>query len=457
MRRESQVGKTILYGKFGRSMPLTLDKCGNLGGDVEMVAVVKTLALRHPDDHFILAGRNSGEQPWQVGLPDNVTNPWTYWADELRTAMKVNGIGKGLTSVEAHFVLQRIYDQMTLPMFVKADAQVWWVGQHGTSNMPLPRIKDRSDDPTTFTKPQDSFAYYASWIFRGINAWRDVDPWNREEILLNADARNRHKMRDMKWPLRHPILTQYNFTNNLKHERAGDATGYFQWNDAGLARLETPGEIDKIWLGKVNNAYARLEVNGLLPGTPFGDLISYNDTWEGRGHFGLFINEARAIGVKEAMMRRTVMKDWVVPLNPTWVHGTWSEESQASLGLSINPAPWSDYYPKLHSVRSTFTTPSSGSGWATAKPWEAFAGGTVCFFHPSYDDQDNILGDAPKWLRDYLRVKNPAQLAHHVEEMDIDRDGWETVVQAQRKHFDEAITELRYVKMIEDRIYGEGK
>jgi hypothetical protein len=62
----------IGYAKLGRSMPLTLDRCGNLGGDVEMVAVVKELALRHPEDDFFLTGRNTGERPADVGLPGNV-------------------------------------------------------------------------------------------------------------------------------------------------------------------------------------------------------------------------------------------------------------------------------------------------------------------------------------------------------------------------------------------------
>ena len=444
------MGKVIGYGKLGRSMPLTLAKCGNLGGDVEMVAVVKELALRHPDDWFVLLGRNSGELPSQVGLPDNVLNPWVQWGPELRQRLNSAGLNHANLSVGEHFIVQQIYDDITLNAFIDLDAFVMWVGQHGTSNTPLPRV----DDPNDYTKPQDSFAYYAAYMLRGINHWRDEDPWDREEVNLNADARNVHKMRDLKWPLRHPVLGQFNSWKWIKHARYDTVcspTGY------GIAKWDHyASEVnDHTWRAKVHTAYSRLEVNGLRPGTPFGDLISYNDDWHSRpGAFGLFINEARAIGIRPELARRTILKDWVLPLDPHFIHGTWS--TREPWMPEIKPAPWEDYYPKLHSVRCTLTTPSSGSGWATAKPWEAFAAGTVCFFHPAYDTQDNILGDAPEGLRDWLRVRSMQEMAFRIDHLNSRSGGgdWLWLVTEQRNHFDRALKELTYMKMIEERIYG---
>ncbi len=444
------MGRTILYGKIGRSMPLTLDKCGTLGGDVEQVAVVKTLALRNPDDFFILIGRNSGETAEEAGLPSNVFNPWPEWGPALKRDLKDAGL-KGNFSVWDQQRYAEIVDRYTLPTFRRADAIVMWVGQHGTSNMPLPKIDDR----TEYTKPQDSFVHYASFIFRGINAWRDVDPWTREEIYLNADARNYLKMRDLKWPLRHPVLTQFKWSHRLKHERFGDGIDFEEWSGHDLCTIDEPRHRDQVWVSKVHNVYSRLEINGLLPDTPFGDLIHFNGEWSGRGSFGLFINEARHIGILESRTRRAALSDWVLPLNPDFIHGTWSEESQKMLGRTITAAPWNRYFPKLHSVRSTFTTPSSGSAWATTKPWEAFAAGTVCFFHPLYDSQNNILGDTPVELRDFLRVRTPKELADRVELLNRDEAWWRWIVFQQKLHFDRAVNELTYVKMIESRINGE--
>lgn len=458
----------IGYGKIGRSMPLTLDKCGNLGGDVEMVAVVKELALRHPDDTFILVGRNTGENPIDVGLPSNVVNPWSEWSGTLRRELNTHDLNHPNLSIPEHLKCQQIMDSLTLDTFKSLDGIVAWVGQHGTSNAPIPKIEDRE----RFTKPQDAFTYYASFFMRGINHWRDVDPLGREEIYLNADARNRHKMRDLKWPLRHPILTQFTFSNKLKHERYGAGRELFDefidassptdvdWSHRWSDHLGYEHDGD-LWVSTVRNIYSRLEVNGLRPGTPFGDLISYSDDWDRPGNFGLFINEARAIGVKPELARVTIMNGWVLPLNPHFIHGTWSTSSidkmreTAWLPNGIQPAPWSQYYPRLHSVRCTFTTPSSGSGWATAKPWEAFAAGTVCFFHPAYDTQDNILKDAPAGLIDWLRVKTPQELCDRIRHLGTDsgRSDWEWIIGAQREHFDNALTDLTYLRLIEERLY----
>jgi hypothetical protein len=441
----------IGYGKLGRSMPLTLEKCGNLGGDVEMVAVVKEMALRHPNDTFILLGRNTGEEPSKVGLPMNVLNPWIEWAPELRARMNANGINHPNLSIEEHFKVQAMFDDLTLETFIALDGFVQWIGQHGTSNCPIPKV----GNPGELTKPQDAFGYYAGFMLRGINHWRDADPWNREEVNLNADARNLHKMRDLKWPMRHPVLGQHNSWKNIKHERYGDGRDWEEWSAADYAALERPEDRDRVWLSRVYTTYARLEVNGLRPGTPFGDLISFNDSWDDRGHFGLFINEARSIGINPKMSRRVIFDEWVRPLLPDFVHGTWSPASLQTMGMNITPVAWDQYYPKLHSVRSTFTTPSSGSGWATAKPWEAFAAGTVCFFHPAYDDQNNILSDAPTWLQNWLRVKTPTELAVRVSYLNStagQRD-WVAIVKAQRTHFDNALTDLTYMRMIEERIW----
>jgi len=431
-------------------MPLTLDKCGNLGGDVEMVAVVKELALRHPEDEFALIGRNSGERPEDVGLPSNVVNHWVAWGPELRERVARLRFGKspsGMT-IEEQLSVVSVLDELTGPTFDKLDALVLWVGQHGSSNAPIPRVDDRS----RLTKPQDSFIWYASYLLNGVNRWRDADPLIRDAVYLNADARNRHKMRDLKHPLLHPVLTQYNFSHRIKHERYGDGSDFEEFSGLYDAGLSDPDMRDKVWNAGVHNVYSRLEVNGLAPGTPFGDLISFNDDWGKRQRFGLFINEARAVGIRPELQRVTVLRDWILPLRPNFIHGTWN--SHAPWLPEIKPAPWEFYYPLLHSVRSTFTTPSSGSGWATAKPWEAFAAGTVCFFHPGYDDQDNILGDAHLDLREFLRVKTPEDLAQRVNLVNSSPSLFGHIITLQRRHFDDALREKRYLNLIERRIYG---
>jgi hypothetical protein len=442
-------------------MPLSLEDCGNLGGDVEMAAVVGELARRHPADTFVLLGRNTGERPTDAGLPGNVVNPWLEWGPKLSRWLsdfrQRRGRDAGGLTIEEQLEIVGYLDDLTLDAFRSMDAHVVWLGQHGTSNFPIPRVDDRSQ----LTKPQDWCLYYASFILRGLNAWREVDPLNREEVYLNADARNEHKMRDLKWPLRHPVLAQYDHVKRIKHERYGDTRhpsevyGDESWHWGKIAQHAHECRVDdaQVWTGDARSVYSRLEVNGLAPGTPFGDLISYDDNPHGRAHFGMFINEARAIGINQKIARKPILRDWVLPLDPHFLHGTWSEKSLRELGVDVKPAPWDQYYPKLHSVRCTFTTPSSGSGWATAKPWEAFAGGTVCFFHPAYDSQDHILSDADPHLRNWLRVKSPKELKMRVDYLESHDDEWRWLVRLQREHFDRALEEKRYLRMIEERIW----
>ncbi len=124
-------------------------------------------------------------------------------------------------------------------------------------------------------------------------------------------------------------------------------------------------------------------------------------------------------------------------------------------------------------MRSTFTTPSSGSGWATTKPWQAFAVGTVCFFHPEYDTQGHIiptlkqLDDAERnqspdavhgWdvntaqLARWLRVRDAGDLAKRVRHLNEDHDAWWWLVVQQRRLYDAACANLLHVKMIEERL-----
>ena len=442
----------IGYGKLGRSMPLTLEKCGSLGGDVEMVAVVKQLAEAHPGDRFVLLGRNSGEDSRKIIAP-NVMNPWYElgWSDRLRAGIKrirAENPHEGGLTVEDELKIRDLFDDITLHTFTECDAHVWWVGQHGTSNYPIPRVDDR----TKLTKPQDWSIYYAGFILRGINAWRDQDPWYNEEIWLNADPRNYHKMRDLKWPQRRPVLAQFDYQRHNKYERYGDTDDWEEWSEREII---DGFATEQVWQADVKSIYSRLEINGLAPGTPFGQLIDdvgFKSVMYGRGRFGLFINEARAY-VNESLTRKTALRDWVLPLTPEFIHGTWSKESQAELGVEIEPRPWKEYIPTLQSVRYTMTTPSSGSGWATTKPWEAFAAGTICFFHPKYDTQNHILQDAPAIMREWLRPDTPAVMQARMDNLDYLPDVRRRLVEAQRTHFENAMRERRWMQLVSDRIW----
>lgn len=429
----------IGFAKLGRAMSLTLDSCGFVGGDNEPVSTLIELARARPDDQFYVIGRNSGEDPAQVGLPPNVFNPWLDWEQPVKRWMKQNPDDLSIAWKKKY--LLDLHDNLTAPFIKDLDAIVLWVGQHGTSNTPLPVVGFRHQD----TSPFISFLHYVGYLIRGVNAWRDLDPIAREPIFLNSDPRNTLKMRDLRWPLMHPVLTQYNYTSNIKHERGNDPEPPEKpWS--GWTRKCAEG-----WCSEVEHAYAQLEVCGVLPGTPVGNMLNYDETYDDRQHLGLFINEARWYS-KPGLNRLEIMRDWVMPLQPTFIHGEWHPYSWKKLGQRIEPARFETFNDKYHSVLATFTTPSSGSGWATTKPWEAFACGTVCFYHPRYDDQDNTLKNADAALIEFLRVKTPAELADRIDTLKHDRAWWVSVVRAQRALFDKAVCDKVWLRRVEERL-----
>ena len=418
--------KMIGYAKLGRSMELKLEKCGSLGGDNEMVPTLKLLADRHPEHDFIIVGRNSGELPRDVGLPSNVYNPWHHVWPRVRRSINDAGLNYSNLSIDDHLRLRDLMWEHVQPMFEPLDHMIMWIGQHGTSNMPLPSIKDRN----VLTKPYDWANLYGGYLLHAINRWRDADPINREPVLLNADARNYPKWRDSKHSFFYPVLGQHNEATKMKHE---------QFNENGVDT------------SIVTTRYVRLEISSLLPGTPFGDTIQFSDQWSGRHAFGIVFNETRK-EVPYDRSRKKALKEWVLPLEPRFIHGTWSQKTMDELRTYPTPLSLLEYIPKIQSVHSTLTTPASGSGWATAKPWEAFAAGVVCFFHPLYDTQDNILGDADPDLRNFLRVGDVATLRRRIKMVHEDVEIFHWAIEAQRAHFENACRNLDYLRLIEERL-----
>lgn len=383
-----------------------------------------------------------------LGLPPNVINRWDASAREALRAITA-GVPSPLEVDDIDRVTAGLRE-LTEPMFMDLDALIIWVGQHGTSNQRIPKIVGKSG-VHELTKPQDSFIYYAGYLLNGINRWRDLDPIRHQETWLIPDVRNYLKGRDLKWPPP-TILGQYDFTKQEKHYRWGDPTEPEVWAPHlgvnGLA-WDEPG----VWKAMHSYVYSQLEIVGI----PSSVECSYE--WEGRTHFGILINEARGY---TKLNRLDAMRTWVMPLMPAWIGGTWSKKSMETLGVEISPIPWHQTWDYVRSSKCTFTTPSSGSGWATTKPWEAFAVGTVCFFHPAYDDQGHIIPTRAhvlqgrvdhdpelKALAEWLRPRTPDDLRKAVERLDHDRDAWLWLVQAQRRLFDRAMAEQRCIGMIE--------
>lgn len=435
----------VIYGKIGRSMILDELKYGPVGGDNEPLALLLKLANRHPDTEFVVGCRWSGDKAARERLPKNITLP------NIPKVTPRNTYKNG----------ERIFDPSQRPWvgfadelaphFVEAGGVIMWAGQMGTSNVPIPRVEDISD----MTNPQDAFMTYVGPITLNINMWRNVDE-SRREVWLCADPRNYMKARDLKWPVP-PVLAQHIETHQQKHYRWGDwrqphELGYHAtWDDS------TPNS--NVWVVNHEYLYSQLEIVG-IPDDWNDDL--WLDFGERQG-FGILINEARSyVGLD----RKSIMRDWVMPwVDADNIRGKWSAKSMEELGISPEPILHKTIPDFLSRFHATFTTPSSGSGWATTKWWEAAALGTVCFCHPNWDDQGHVvptlaaveagvLDDDPalKHLTSWLRPSTPQELYERVKAVCSSQGTYEWLRDQQYKLYRRAIAEQRAIKMIEERV-----
>lgn len=423
------------YSKLGRSWNLDPAKFSTLGGDVDVWRTLYLLASRNPDDTYILCGRNSGDDPQAVGLPPNVVNPWTALRDQLKNDRKTWDKTDKTKLIEW-------YDANALELFRKCDQHIVWAGQHGTSNTPIPPVGSMWD---TVTQPQDAFIIYCSYIIRGINAWRAEDPVAREEVWLCPDPRNYIKCRDLKWPLLRPVQAQYVQSRQQKFER------YAYDEPVHPAFTVEKIEDRHVWVAKTKYDYTRLEMTA-VPDPALHPLQLGHE----RQPFGMVVNENRAY---VSVNRKDILKTWVMPYAPDCeIFGAWSKDSLEELGRpDIKVVELAQLHETNQRWRCTLTTPASGSGWATAKPWESFLDGTICFFHPKYDTQGHIIPVKPTGdeeldtLSSWLRVSSPEELWSRVQAIQSDDGTYMWLAQAQRRYLERAYAEMRPIEAVEAR------
>ena len=422
--RSAETGrKTIAYHKIGRSMLLDPEQWGPVGGDNEPLYMLLTLARRHPDVNWVVAGRHGGDPG---NLPANVIVP------EVPTGTDVDGVNAVM-----HYI------------YANADGALLWLGQHGTSNVPTPQLKEFD----TYTYPQDASLIYVGSTTDALNRVGPPEDGGYEPVWLCADPRNYLKARDVKWYPHEPILGQFDFERQQRHYRWGDPRTPAECHRPRSTEIENGH-----WLSPHSYEYSGLELTG-VPRWEDGDP---GPAWEDRVRFGIVVNEARAY-VTPAMARATIIRKWVTPLDPDFIHGKWTKDGAEHIGFpTIKPVHYLAMQETATRARSTFTTPTSGSEWATAKPWEMFALGVVCFFHPKYDTQGHILpnlaqlaaveDDELRYLAWWLRPRTPEELRERVDAVSTSRETYEFLAQAQRRVLKRARDEDRCYRTIERRL-----
>jgi len=288
-----------------------------------------------------------------------------------------------------------------------------------SASLPIPKVRGHGT-----MKPLIMGQILMGPVLQMINDWVDKDP-HRDVVWIANDARTRLIARDVKWPLKYPVLAQYDHTrDDHLHYRFSDTTPG-PWSD------EHPG----YWVAPRDHRYAGME------------LVSATGTYiEDRDDS--FIIVANENSKTARPHRKEIVKEWVQNTGITYkLYGKWSDDAQSFLGHEVNPVPYSQYHSIISRAGFTFSMPASGKGWVTTKVWEAFASGVICFLHPRYDDQEHVVPRSPRNEREellstWLRVDSPDELLKNYERLRKNPSLTKEIRHAQREHFDDAKNRL---------------
>ena len=385
----------IAYAKVGRSVALSADKLSNIGGDIECMSLLSRLI---EDGHEVyIVGSHQGDVP--SGVEDLKAEGAVYHLPLLgEPDRKSIGLPEDQQTSKLKEIKRLMNERVKdLPKF---DAWLVWLGQHGNASRVIPKR-----DGTGDTTPLLSDARYTWPVMHAIES-QDASP-----IWLCPDPRNLCKMRDsVAKTFARPAMAQYNKTKNTYLRDGGCLEHKYK--------------------------YAAIE----LLAVPY---VDFNPVpFDQRQGFGIMVNEGKA---DTTMPRKDLVKRWIIEqedLGPrTEIIGHWSDEAKSELGIDPQMVPVNEVSKTLQRWRSTITFPAAGTGWATAKPWEAFAAGTVCFRHSRYDDQEHIFSRLSVETKEYLTCSNPISLTNRINELNKNASLWQRIVEEQRHAFEKVYKE----------------
>lgn len=368
----------IAYGKIGRI--LRFDEASNVGGDIEVINLLR---------RFIDAGHEVDLVTRHVGrLPNGVRSQYDpggafYGCPGFNGTDRLYLCEQGPESTDRLRAYTEWVDQAsrTFPTY---DDHVIFLGEHNGPAWPLPK-----KNGSGMVRPYSSRILHVWPLINTINT-RKIEP-----LWLCPDPRNVLKCDNLDQSLigTRPILAQYD------QDLRGSRYAYAAIELLAVAHLAAPTEPPSVI---------------------------------GRRPFGAMINE----GMKDArpLARRNLVRPWVTDLGGELV-GTWRDETCAEIGiLAPEPVPYARVQATNRRWRSTVSLPASCTGWATAKPWEAFVADTVCFAHPAYDDRSHVYDNVVDLgVRRFLRPRDPIELQRRVAAVAASDALWAEVVLAQRE------------------------
>lgn len=242
---------------------------------------------------------------------------------------------------------------------------ILWIGVNAVST-PIPAIKGpRKGEPII---PLVNDANNTAPLVHLVNDWMDRDPHNNQPTFLHPDMRYHLKARDFKWPLRKPILSQFNFEFNRKLYNWGDTTVPDRVpSDAPFVKTE----FDGVYETSDEYQYSGLE-------TLAAPDVYHAANNGSRSGTVLIANKINRAPERDALV--AALAGEVVHFGAGW---------KDTYGLDVD-----HLYERLSGFKSAILPTSSGTGWragaATLKFWEYVKCGVVPIAAPGYDSQHHL-------------------------------------------------------------------
>jgi hypothetical protein len=474
----------IGYAKLGRNLQFKREKFG-FQGDVEAPRLLMRLAKRNPTHEWVVVGKNTGFDDY--GFPANVTNiwrndvpraPYVHQEDEHRCAFcktQMNPDQVHDCCDQGRYAYG--YHKWVSEVMGTLDAFVIHIGQHGNTHGPIPPANK------TWASGERTNTYawarnYGRYLLQGLNLACDRTDGEIPIAYICADPRNYMKPRDLKWPARSPILSQYMFQRESKHERFLDMRAPDAFDPPWNAKQERGGEL---WVAMDQYIYAGPEMLNLPVDWRDWGLRSFDD----RRPAGVATTAFWAGFMKEAR-RSWIIKNYLLHAFPgADLFGKWDDKSIEEVGQHVYLEAKSMFVDRLSSWRVTVALPAPSQKkqdvrWVTAKPWQCFAARTVCFMLFT-DAQGWVVPTTKKppegkhmvevspglwscrndWTEDelylarWLRVKDPDDFAKKAQAVVSSKETWEWLVTVQRRLVERRWEEFLIERSIE-RTLGIG-
>ena len=281
------------------------------------------------------------------------------------------------------------------------DALVVWVNQHPAVSIPN-RVPKLHQDGTglEFVKPLQYAQHYCAYVWEAA--------FSKPVVWVCNDPRSRLQAREVQGPqtilAAHRETNQRTFFNfaSQQHELTHDAYQY-----AGVELIGLQDLMQFPWDNDNTQRDIKLLVvaNEVKPGGPLD---------------------------RAKLIQKLVPEDALVV-------GKWSPKGMERLGREVKPVDWKKLPELWARAQYTLVLPTSGTGWITAKIWEAYSTGAVPIVVPPYDDQN--------WsdMNPYLTV--PTFTREEVEEI-IGFPPSHDLRGDMRRRFEEAIDRKMHVQRI---------